>query len=222
MSDPQTPPTPLQNTPSTQQAPQGSPAQADPTSSDAIFAAMTHAAAQMGSGASNNTPAPSGSSQPAQGAQASTFNAMNQAAAQMGNSPSAPASSDDYYTDRTHDEASASNNSWYAKGGRDAGNIVEGAGKEIWGDLAGWDELGSKIPYIGKYLTNPQTIAREQQRATTHNSMQNFGYNGMTLAEFVAGDNALEGLSIADRLASTSKIMKVLEGSHERRDPFNS
>lgn len=42
---------------------------------------------------------------------------------------------------------------------------------------------------------------------------QSFGYGGETLMEFLLGDEALKGLSFADKLAAAGKTAKVLEGS---------
>jgi hypothetical protein len=110
-------------------------------------------------------------------------------------------------------------------------DVGKGFVKGAESTVAGLDDMASKIPVVGDWLTTPlvgqhakqpgQTQAQasqqyrdtEHQRAQTHNTAQNIGYGGETLTEFVMGDEALKGLSMADKLATSSKIMKVIERS---------
>ena len=48
---------------------------------------------------------------------------------------------------------------------------------------------------------------------TATNVEQKLGYAGETLTEFMLGDEALKGLSQADKLGTVSKFMKIAEGS---------
>lgn len=100
-----------------------------------------------------------------------------------------------------------------------ATNVGIGMAKGATGTVSGIDDLVSKIPVVGKWLTTPwighdtsqQAIAREQAFSQPHGGAQDAGADIEGVAEFLAGDEALKGLALSDRLAKTAKIAKVLE-----------
>lgn len=69
----------------------------------------------------------------------------------------------------------------------------------------------NKIPVAGKYLAPTQGINAATQIETPTNTAQKIGVGAEGIAEFFLGDEALKGLSIAERLGMASKVAKLAE-----------
>lgn len=97
-------------------------------------------------------------------------------------------------------------------------DIAHDVGEKIHPGLGDWlttplnQESGHTSSNGATGKTNSQVLRdKEHQLAQTHNTAQNVGYAGETLAEFMLGDEALKGLSMADRLTTVAKWMKIAE-----------
>lgn len=91
-------------------------------------------------------------------------------------------------------------------------DVIKGAE----GSVAGISDLINKIPGVGETLAPKEGIAamNAQSSQLAGNGLDKLiGYGGENLIEFLAGDEALKGLSLADRLAKSAKIAKMLENS---------
>lgn len=98
------------------------------------------------------------------------------------------------------------------------GNSIVGAGKGLLKTVSGADDFARK--HLPAFMTNtgmgfgkPEDIQAVKDAAVPHGIAQNLGYGGETLTEFMLGDEALKGLSMADRLTTVAKWMKIAEKS---------
>ncbi len=80
--------------------------------------------------------------------------------------------------------------------------FVKGAGQTI-NSISG---LLNKIPYVGETLAPKVGIQAAKQIETPTNTAQKVGVTAEGIAEFFAGDEALKGLSVAQRLGIAGKI----------------
>jgi hypothetical protein len=103
------------------------------------------------------------------------------------------------------------------------GNVATGAGKEFMHTVGSVYDLASKIPGVKTALATADKYAGFSPEAeqNMHNTAQaplqgtaeNIGGGLETVGEFLLGDAALKGLSLADRLTKVSKVMKFVEQS---------
>lgn len=99
--------------------------------------------------------------------------------------------------------------SFIAKTGKAIGGTFMGLGEGVAGTLAGaTDLLGGKGTTASKELHYLASDAPGQSSGSEH-----VGQGLESIAEFMMGDSALKGLSLADRLTNVSKIMKFIEKS---------
>lgn len=101
-----------------------------------------------------------------------------------------------------------------------AEQFVENTGenflKGIESTTTGIGKLIHKIPGIGeKIIPSAGLKAEETQSSNLAGGLPEkiIGYGGENLAEFMLGDEALKGLSLADKFAHISGVMKILEKS---------
>ena len=66
---------------------------------------------------------------------------------------------------------------------------------------------------IKELLVPKAGLSAEQSQATPHGVGETIGYGGETLTEFLLGDEALKGLSLADRLKQASQVAGIFEKS---------
>lgn len=86
---------------------------------------------------------------------------------------------------------------------------LEGIGEGVFGTIAGGaDLLGARGTGISKSLHH---LAGDDN--ATHGTAQNIGQGIEAIGEFMMGDEALKGLSFADKLKHVSGVMKFLEKS---------
>lgn len=100
-------------------------------------------------------------------------------------------------------------------GGEPSGVEDIGAGflKGAESTAAGVSKLIHKVPVIGPKIIPQAGLTAMQKQAEPTNAPQWIGYGGETLTEFLLGDEALKGLSVADKLLQASKVAKIFEGS---------
>lgn len=85
--------------------------------------------------------------------------------------------------------------------------IVKGAGQTV----NTVSSVLNKIPVVGKYLAPTEGINAATEIETPTNTAQKIGVGAEGIAEFFLGDEALKGLSIAERLGMASKVAKLAE-----------
>lgn len=91
---------------------------------------------------------------------------------------------------------------------RDVGTgIAQGAGQTV----NRVSKALNKIPLVGEYLAPKSGINAAEQMTTTKNTAQEVGSGVEGLAEFVLGDEAVKGLSLAERAGLLQKVAKVAE-----------
>src|SRR6204780_3479204 len=92
-------------------------------------------------------------------------------------------------------------------------NVGIGAAKGLESTTEGIGSLLHKIPGIGDKLIPQEGLTAENKQATPVGSDQMVGYGGENLMERIMGDEALKGLSMADKMAQSAKVAKILEGA---------
>jgi len=85
--------------------------------------------------------------------------------------------------------------------------IVKGAGQTV----NTVSSVLNKIPVVGNYLAPTEGINAATAMETPTNIAQKVGVGAEGIAEFFLGDEALKGLSIAERLGMASKVAKLAE-----------
>ena len=96
----------------------------------------------------------------------------------------------------------------------EAGDVLKGAGKGLGDTVSGIGSLINKIPGIGEILAPKAGIEAEKGIiGRPDNAAQWVGYGGENLSEFLLGDEALKGLSLADKYKQISGVMGILEKS---------
>lgn len=88
--------------------------------------------------------------------------------------------------------------------------LLSGVGEGIFSTVSGGAHLLNKIPGVHIPTDTLDTLAGTNEEKT---GAEKVGYAGETLAEFLLGDEALKGLSYADKLMQTAKTAKILEKS---------
>jgi len=96
--------------------------------------------------------------------------------------------------------------------GQVAGDVATGAAKGLESTTEGIGKLISKIPGVGGIIPK-EGLTAEGIQDTPHGTAQWVGYGGENLAEFMLGDEALKGLSMADKFKQISGAMGILEKS---------
>jgi hypothetical protein len=97
-------------------------------------------------------------------------------------------------------------------------NLAKGFGKGILQTTTG---LGHIIHNVGEYVHPglgeaiiPQSgLTAEEAYSQPHGTVQHVGVGAESIAEFLLGDEALKGLSMADKYAQVAKTMKMAEQS---------
>lgn len=87
--------------------------------------------------------------------------------------------------------------------------IVQGVGQ----DVAGVASLINKIPVVGETLAPAEGVTALRQMSTPQTTAQKIGAGAEAVMEFIAGDEALKGLSLAEKFDLASKIAKMSENS---------
>jgi hypothetical protein len=92
--------------------------------------------------------------------------------------------------------------------------LTMGAAKGLGDTVSGIGTLLNKIPGIGEMLAPKEGLGAEKAAiGKPEGAAQWVGYGGENLAEFMLGDEALKGLSMADKFKQISGAMGVLEKS---------
>jgi hypothetical protein len=90
--------------------------------------------------------------------------------------------------------------------------VIKGAGDTV----AGVGSLINRIPVVGETLAPKQGVDALRQMSTATNTGQKVGKSAEALAEFVIGDEALKGVSLAEKAAKAAK----LADTYEKASPF--
>lgn len=94
--------------------------------------------------------------------------------------------------------------------GKGVAAVGAGVGKGVLDTLSGTAGLVGADSLKQRFDEGRAELDKDNAANPTLN---NIGYGSETLAEFMLGDEALKGLSFADKLAAVSKTAKVLESS---------
>jgi hypothetical protein len=96
-------------------------------------------------------------------------------------------------------------------------DVTTGIGQGSLDTVHGTGELIRKglnaVPFVnnlGDKVVPPVGQAALDQMATPQNTAQKVGYTAENIAEFMLGDEALKGLSLADKLPKVARAMEVL------------
>lgn len=97
---------------------------------------------------------------------------------------------------------------------KDIGGVIEGGGESLADTVAGTADIVNKVTggVIPKSVTDTLHAAAGQNGGVADNAHK-VGYAGETLLEFLMGDEAIKGLSLADRLQKSAVVAKALENS---------
>lgn len=104
-------------------------------------------------------------------------------------------------------------------GGSFGENLANGAAKGFDSTMLGAEKGIRAIPGVGPWLGQHAGLDEQIQHDTpianqqTHGVGGAVGYGGETLMEFMMGDEALKGLSVADRALAAGKTLKIVEKS---------
>lgn len=95
---------------------------------------------------------------------------------------------------------------------------IKGFGKGLEDTTAGVGSLIRKglsmvSPSLAEKVIPAQGLSTERDQAVPHGAYEKLGYGGEGLAEFLLGDEALKGLSLADKLKHVSSVAKIFESS---------
>jgi hypothetical protein len=95
-----------------------------------------------------------------------------------------------------------------------AGDVSSGFGNALMDTVHGIGTLLNKVPGVGETLAPTEGLAAEKKGIQSpEGTAQWVGYGGENLAEFMLGDEALKGLSMADKFKQISGAMGLLEKS---------
>lgn len=129
--------------------------------------------------------------------------------ASMGSIGSAGSAGDYFHTNP--------NDPWYKQVGNTIGGAVEGVGEGVMSGVSGVAHIQDKVDRaLGGHGIPTQALATMDNAAgngATHGKAQNVGYGGETLMEFMLGDEALKGVSLADKALNAGKTLKTVEKS---------
>jgi hypothetical protein len=143
-----------------------------------------------------------------------TVQAQPQAQPSGGQIPPPPSGDIVMAQDQTPDDTGNAEDKTGAAGlAQYAENVGVGAAKGLESTTEGIGSLIQKIPGIGDKLIPQEGLTAENKQATPQGSDQFVGYAGENLAEFMLGDEALKGLSMADKFKQISGAMGILEKS---------
>lgn len=94
------------------------------------------------------------------------------------------------------------------------GDIMKGAAQEA---IESAGETISALPFLGKHLISPESLAAERAafapKSIAEKGGQIIGGVEEPILEFVLGDEALKGLSLAERIGIAGKIAKIAQES---------
>lgn len=93
------------------------------------------------------------------------------------------------------------------------GDVATGALKGAGQTVGTVGSVINKIPVIGETLSPKAGVTALNQAATPTNTAQKVGTGAENIAEFFLGDEALKGLSIAERLGMGAKVAKLAESN---------
>jgi len=114
---------------------------------------------------------------------------------------------------------SGPNDSWATKAAKAGAGTLEGIGEGVFGTLAGGADIANKVgSHLGLSNGQPGVVSKTLHglagdNNATHGTAQNIGQGIENIAEFMMGDEALKGLSMADKLKQVSSVMKYIEKS---------
>jgi hypothetical protein len=95
-----------------------------------------------------------------------------------------------------------------------AGDVSSGFGNALMDTVHGIGTLLNKVPGVGETLAPTEGLAAEKKGIQSpEGTAQWVGYGGENLAEFMLGDEALKGLSMADKFKQISGAMGLLQKS---------
>lgn len=100
--------------------------------------------------------------------------------------------------------------SLWKQGAEQVSAVGAGIGKGLLDTLSGAAGMVGATGLKQRFDEGRQELDKDNAGNPTLNSI---GYGGETLAEFLMGDEALKGLSFADRLGAVAKTAKILEKS---------
>lgn len=92
-------------------------------------------------------------------------------------------------------------------------NVDIGMAKGVGSDVATISGVLNKIPGVGEYLAPTQGVSAFKKEVEPQGVEQKIGMGAESLLEFMAGDESLKGLSLAEKLDIASKIAKTAEYS---------
>lgn len=112
---------------------------------------------------------------------------------------------------------------WYTPTGvaQRAGSALEGVGEGVLSTGAGIADIGDKVahklnsnnPEHSQASQTLHHLAGDDNTPGSSNNYNKLGYGGETVLEMIMGDEALKGLSTADRALQAGKTLKTLEKS---------
>ena len=98
------------------------------------------------------------------------------------------------------------------KAGKAVGGGLEGIGEGMFGTLAGGADIVNKVTgqQAGGITNELHNLAGDNEQQS---GSEKVGQGLETIGEFLMGDAALKGLSLADKMTQVSKVMKFIEKS---------
>jgi hypothetical protein len=96
-----------------------------------------------------------------------------------------------------------------------AQDVVSGIGKGVAQTVGGAAHLAANVAHraLGTPNQTPEALQGLEEASKPQGTAENIGSGIESIAEFMMGDEALKGLSMADRLKQVSGIMKYIEKS---------
>jgi hypothetical protein len=129
--------------------------------------------------------------------------------------PSAPPTPEGFSDTKPSTESGQPEESLLSKIGSGASNLLQGAGAGAISTVAGLGKLITDP--IVKHIASPEAMQASDQNlkklTAVENPTQMVGYGGENLMEFLMGDEALKGMSFAEKALQVGNISKILEKS---------
>lgn len=133
------------------------------------------------------------------------------AGATIGAPPQAPQKSVPIPEGASVGEPPADSGGFLHEAGEAAENVGIGFAKGAGQTTETVSKVLNKIPGVGEYLAPSEGIRAEHPMMETHGAAQTVGAGLESIGEFVLGDEALKGLSIADKWSVAAKVAKFTE-----------
>ena len=108
---------------------------------------------------------------------------------------------------------SNSDDSSLTKVGKGIGGAFEGVGEGVFGTLAGGADIVDKVTGQKPGTATDELHKLAGDNNQEHGTAQSIGRGIETIGEFLMGDAALKGLSVSEKLAKVTPILKYLESS---------